>query len=131
MDRLRDATLLAGRLLIAALFLWDGVIMLRAPGLAADYMEAYGVPGFLLPAAILAQLGGGLLIVAGWQTRLAALALAGYCVLTALIFHTDSGSTNQLLHFAKNLAIAGGFLFLAAGGPGALALDAIRDRRRA
>ena len=131
MDRIRDWTLLLGRVLIAGLFLWDGFILLRAPGLAADYMSAYGVPGFLLPAVILLQLGGGLLVVAGWHTRIVALAFAGFTALTALIFHADPAKTNEILHFAKDIAICGGFLFLAAGGPGALSVDeALASRRK-
>ncbi|MDP2621196.1 MAG: DoxX family protein [Hyphomicrobiales bacterium] len=124
-------TLLVGRVFISGLFLWDGVILLRAPGPAADYMAAHGVPGLLLPAVILLQLGGGLSILAGWQTRIVALAFAGFALLTALIFHADTADTDQLIHFAKDIAIAGGFLFLAAGGPGAFSIDAMRRARRA
>jgi len=129
MERLKDATLLAGRVLIAGLFLWDGTVMLRAPGLAADYMAAHGVPAFLLPGVVLLQLGGGLLIVSGWLTRVAALAFAGFTLLTALIFHANPGDAGQLIQFGKDIAICGGFLFLAAGGPGRLSIDAARRGR--
>lgn len=123
--------MLVGRVLMSGLFLWDGVILLRAPGPAADYMAAHGVPGWLLPAVVLLQLGGGLSVLVGWQTRIAAFAFAGFSLLTAAIFHADPADPNQLIHFAKDIAIAGGFLFLAAGGPGALSIDEIRRLRRA
>jgi putative oxidoreductase len=92
-------------------------------------MQAFGVPGQLLPLAIAVELGGGLLILVGYQTRLAALLLAGFCVATAVLFHTKLGDRNQLLHFEKDLAIAGGFLVLFARGGGAWALDAIRAQK--
>src|SRR5262249_14252859 len=96
---------------------------------AVAYMEAFGLPGALLPLAIGVELGCGLLIVIGYRTRVAALLLAGFCVATALLFHTRLGDRNQLLHFEKDLAIAGGFLVLAARGAGAYALDALRRDR--
>jgi putative oxidoreductase len=86
-------------------------------------MATAGVPGFLLPVVILTELGGGVLVALGLLTQLAALALAGFCLLAALIFHRDFGDPNQTLHFYKNLAIAGGFLVLAAFGPGAWSLQ--------
>ena len=86
-------------------------------------MERFSVPGLLLPAVILVELGGGLLLVIGWQTRCAALALAIFCVVAALLFHTNFADRNQLLHFEKDLAIAGGLLVLVAFGPGRFSLD--------
>src|SRR5471030_2568734 len=104
----RDAAALAGRLLIAALFLIDGWSKVRGYAPAVAYMEKFSVPGVLLPAVIGVELGGGLLLVAGWQTRLAALALSAFCILAALLFHSNFDDRNQLLHFQKDLAIAGG-----------------------
>jgi len=72
----------------------------------------------LLPAVIALQLGGGLLVAAGVTTRSAALLFAAFCVLTALLFHWQFADRNQVLHFQKDLAIAGGFLVLACCGPG-------------
>ena len=82
----------------------------------------------LLPAAIVVELGGGILLVVGWQTRLAALALAAFCILAALLFHTNFADRNQVLHFQKDLAIAGGLLALFALGAGRLSLEGIRRR---
>jgi putative oxidoreductase len=112
------AAALVGRLLLAALFLLEGWSKLRGYGAAAAYMERFSVPGLLLPAVIAMELGGGLLIAIGWQTRCAALALAIFCIVAALMFHTNFAVRNEVLHFEKNLAIAGGLLVLAAFGPG-------------
>jgi putative oxidoreductase len=92
-------------------------------------MEAFGVPGATLPLAIAVELGGALMIVAGFQTRVAALMLAAFCIATALLFHTRLGVRNELLHFEKDFAIAGGFLVLAALGGGAWSVDAWMSRR--
>ncbi|MGB6769258.1 MAG: DoxX family protein, partial [Methyloceanibacter sp.] len=81
----------------------------------------------LLPLVILTEVGGGLCILLGLFTRWAAIALAGFCVLTAIIFHWHPDDPMQMINFMKNITIAGGFLVLAGAGPGALALD---DRNR-
>jgi putative oxidoreductase len=93
-------------------------------------MAAYGVPGALLPLAIAIELGCGALIVIGSQTRLAALALSGFCLVAAAIFHTKFSDTNQVLHFAKDIALAGAFLFVAGRGAGRFSIDAVFARRR-
>jgi putative oxidoreductase len=123
----RDAAALAGRLLIAALFLIDGWSKVRGYAPAVAYMEKFSVPGLLLPAVIGVELGGGLLLVAGWQTRLAALALSAFCILAALLFHSNFDDRNQLLHFQKDLAIAGGLLALFAFGPGRFSIEGRRQ----
>jgi putative oxidoreductase len=123
-----DAAALAGRILLAAIFLHEAWSKLAGYQAAVAYMNAYGVPGLLLPGAIAVELLGGLCILLGYQTRIAALALAAFCIATAVLFHTKLGDRNQLLHFEKDLAIAGGFLVLFAHGGGAWALDALRQR---
>jgi putative oxidoreductase len=128
---IREAAALAGRLLLAAIFLHEAYAKLTAYSAAVAYGEAFGVPGQLLPLAITAEVGCGLLIVIGYQTRAAALVLAGFCVVTAAVFHTKLGVRNELLHFEKDLAIAGGFLVLFAHGAGAWALDAVMQRKSA
>jgi putative oxidoreductase len=120
---LRDATLLASRLLLGAIFIVEGWEKIVGYAAAAAYMQKYGVSDVLLPLVIAVELLGGLMIVAGWQTRPAAFALAGFCVLAALFFHLDLASRNQSIHFLKNLAIAGGFLALLASGPGAWSIE--------
>jgi len=124
------AAALAGRLLLAAIFLHEAWSKLTGYSAALAYMQAFGVPGQLLPLAIAVELGCGVLILCGYHTRAAALLLAGFCLVTAVLFHTKFGDRNQLLHFEKDLAIAGGLLVLFAHGGGAWALDALRASRR-
>ncbi|MCH7485531.1 MAG: DoxX family protein [Proteobacteria bacterium] len=121
---------LAARVLISAMFLIEGFTKFGNYEGVQRYMEAAGVPGILLPLVIAAEILGALAVIVGWQARWAALALAGFCILTAVFFHTDFGDFNQKIHFMKNLAIAGGFLFLVARGPGPWSLDARRAAAR-
>src|SRR3546814_4940506 len=86
-------------------------------------MEAMGVPGALLPLVIALELGGGLAILAGAFIRWIAVALAAFSVVAALIFHADFADPMQAISFWKNVAIGGGFLLLAAQGPGSLSVD--------
>jgi len=113
----------AGRVLIALMFVMSGIGKIAAYSGTQGYMESVGVPGALLPLVILLEVAGGIAIIVGWQTRLAALALAGFCVVSAVLFHANFGDQTQMIMFLKNFAIAGGFLFLVANGPGAYALD--------
>ena len=122
---LMEAATFAGRLLLAAIFLHEAWSKLTGYPAALAYMQAFGVPGLLLPFAIALELGCGVLIVGGYHTRIAALLLAGFCLATAVLFHGRLGDRNQLLHFEKDMAIAGGLLVLFAHGAGAWALDAV------
>jgi putative oxidoreductase len=127
LDNAKPYTDLVGRLLIAALFLLAGFGKLTAYAGTQAYMQSAGVPGALLPLVILVELGGGALIVLGWQTRLAALVLAGFSIITGIIFHAGSAEQVQQIMFLKNLGLAGGFLFLAANGAGRLSLDGRKE----
>ena len=129
LQQLEAAGAWLGRLLLAAIFLHEAWAKLTAYDAAVGYMQAFGLPGWLLPFAIAVELVGGILVIAGLYTRVGALALALFCVATAVLFHNKFGNRNELLHFEKDLAIAGGFLVLAARGGGAWALDALRGRR--
>ena len=120
---LRDAGLLAGRLLLVFIFLHESLSLLGNYAGAAAYMQKSGVPALLLPAVIALQLGVGALIAAGVMTRVAALSFAVFCVLTAILFHWQFADRNQVLHLQKDLAIAGGFLVLACCGPGGWSLS--------
>lgn len=126
MDKLKAPVDLVGRILIAAIFVQAGYTKIGGYAGTAGYMESQGVPGFLLPAVIAIELIGGLAIIVGFQTRLVALAIAGFTLLAGLLFHFQPGDQMQMISFMKNVAIAGGFLFLAANGPGAWSLDARR-----
>ncbi|WP_250657600.1 DoxX family protein [Alkalimarinus coralli] len=115
---------LTGRVLISVLFIMAGVSKLGAGYEGTQgYMEAMGVPGMLLPLVILTEIGGGLLILVGYQTRLSALALAGFSIVSALLFHANLADQMQQILFMKNIAIAGGFLFLISNGAGRFSVD--------
>jgi putative oxidoreductase len=117
---------LAGRLLLAQLFIIEAVLKLADYPATEAYMIHYGVPVPLLWPAIALELGGGLMIALGWQVRPAALALAGFCLATAAIFHGNLADRGQVIHLQKDIALAGAFLILCLRGAGQFSLDARR-----
>ena len=119
---------LAGRSLLALIFLKAGVGKLSNPAGTMQYMEAMGVPGFLFWPTIALELLGGVAIVIGYQTRLVAFALAVFCVAAGVLFHHHFDDQLQLTMFLKNLAMAGGFLLLASTGATGFAVDRNRGR---
>ena len=123
MTTLSPQFLALGRVLLSLIFIVAGAEKIFNYAGSQQYMESAGLPGILLPAAIVLELGGGLAILAGFMTRWVALALAVFSLATAVLFHLDFGNQMQTIMLMKNLAIAGGFLALAAAGPGAFALD--------
>ncbi|MBS7776608.1 DoxX family protein [Acidovorax sp. CCYZU-2555] len=126
-----NATLsLLGRIGLSLLFIISGWGKISGYAGTQQYMETMGVPGALLPLVILLELGGGLAIAAGLFSRWVALALAGFSVATALVFHANFGDAMQAINFWKNVGMAGGFLLLAAQGAGAFSLDALISRRK-
>jgi putative oxidoreductase len=117
---------LAGRVLISAMFLQAGLAKIAGFTGTQGYMEAMGVPGMLLPLVIALEVLGAVAIIVGYRTQLAATLLAGFTLLAAGLFHWAPGDQVQGLLFVKNVAITGGFLFLAARGAGDWSLDARR-----
>jgi len=117
-------------LLLAGIFLHDALSKVTSYPATLRYMDAFGVPGEFLPLAIALEAGCGLAVLLGYQTSAAALVLAGFCVMTAVVFHTKFGDRNQLLHFEKDLAIAGGFFVLFAYGGGSWTIGALLKSRR-
>lgn len=117
------------RILLSGLFLYEAWFKLTHYAQAIGYAEKFGVPAAALPLALLIETVGGLQIVIGFSTRLAALALAAFCLSTAFLFHTRLTDGNEVLHFGKDLGLAGGFLLLAINGAGAWSLDARRERQ--
>jgi len=113
----------AGRILLAQAFLISGYGKIGGYAGTQGYMEAMGVPGALLPLVIAVELGGGLALVAGYKTRWAALALAAFSILSALLFHTNFAEQAQAINFMKNFAMAGGLLILIQTGALAPSLD--------
>ena len=120
---------LFGRIGLSLIFIISGLGKIAGYAGTQQYMEAMGVPGGLLPLVIALEVGGGLAILAGWFTRPAAVALAGFSIVSAALFHANLGDQMQFINFFKNIAIAGGFLALAANGAGAWSLDALRNRK--
>ncbi len=121
---------LLGRIGLSLIFIISGWGKIAGYDATQGYMESMGVPGALLPLVIALELGGGLALLAGVFTRWIAVALAVFSVVSALIFHADLGDQIQSIMFWKNIAMAGGFLMLAAHGPGPLSLEAQLPRRR-
>ncbi|HHH42546.1 MAG TPA: DoxX family protein [Gammaproteobacteria bacterium] len=126
---LKAGTQLTGRVLISAIFIMAGVNKISAYAGTQGYMESMGIPGTVLPLVILLEVGAGLAVLLGWQTRIAAFLLAGFSVLSALIFHANFDDQMQSILFMKNLAMAGGFLFLVAGDTHTWSIDARRYRQ--
>ncbi len=118
---------LAGRILIAAMFLIAGIGKISGYAGTQGYMASMGVPGALLPLVIALEVLGAVAIMVGYRTRLVAAALAAFTVAAGLIFHGGDDQMQQIM-LLKNLAVAGGFLFLVARGAGDWSLDARRDR---
>jgi putative oxidoreductase len=116
---------LLARAMLAYIFIVEGLGKIAHYADVTGYMREHGVASALLPLVILTELGGGLLVLVGLKTRWAAIALGGFCILTALFFHL---AADQTIEFQKNVAIGGGFLLLAAFGPGGWSIDAWRGR---
>ena len=131
----QNPTVLVGRILLGLIFVLSGAGKIFGFDGAVGYIAAKGLPlpQIVAVLTICMELGGGLMLVFGFYTRWAAIGLAVFTVLAALIFHnfwaaTEAMRMSQQNNFMKNLSIAGGMLVLAVYGPGALSLDAKRGR---
>jgi len=114
---------LIARILLSHIFIMAGISKITGYAGTQGYMESIGVPGMLLPLVIILELGGGLALLVGWQTRLVSYAVAAFTVIAAVIFHSNLADQMQMIMFMKNFAIAGGLLLLAEHGAGAFSLD--------
>jgi len=123
--------LLVSRLLLAWIFVHEGVFLAMNFEVASAAMAKTGVPAFALVVTIVLQLAAGIAIAVGWHARLGAMALGLFCVATAVLFHTNFANRNELLHFEKDLAIAGGMFVLMLRGSGRWSIDAIWQEKRA
>jgi putative oxidoreductase len=123
MNKLLEFASPLGRLFISFMFVMSGISKITAYQGTQGYMEAMGVPGMLLPLVIFTEVVLGLAVIVGFKTRIAAFGLAGFSILSAILFHANFGDQMQMTMFMKNIAIAGGFLFLVAHGAGSYALD--------
>jgi putative oxidoreductase len=123
-----NVVLLASRLLLAWIFVHEGASLALNYDVASASMAKMGVPAAALIPTIALQLVAGLAIAVGWHARLGAIALGLFCVATATLFHTNFANRNELLHFEKDLAIAGGMFVLMLCGAGSLSVDAYVSR---
>lgn len=120
---LKNATELFGRVLIAGLFLLSGVGKISAYTATAGYMASVGVPSGVLPLVIATEVLGSLAIILGWKTRVVAFLLAGFTLLTGIMFHNNFADQIQMIMFMKNVSITGAFLLLTVNGAGPISLD--------
>ncbi len=118
------------RAFMAAIFILSAVGKIGAFEGTQGYMEAFGLPGFLLVPTILFEVGAGLLLLVGFKTRYVALLLAGFAIVSAAIFHADFGDQIQQIMFLKNVAMAGGFLLLAKVGAPGFSVDQLLASRK-
>ena len=114
---------LVARILISALFLLNGVFKISNYDGTVDWMEGFGIPGILLIPAIILEIAGPILIILGYKAKIAAGLLSVFCIATAVIFHNDFSDQIQLGSFLKNIALAGGFLFIFINGTKDFSLD--------
>lgn len=124
MTTLNATSILLARIFLGALFIVAGLGKLGDVSGFSGYMASGGVPAFLAWPVIALEILGGAAIVVGFQTRIAALALAGFSLASGVLFHFVPADSMQMTQFFKNLGLAGGFLMLATHGAGSLALDA-------
>jgi putative oxidoreductase len=115
---------LAGRIMLAIIFVLAGLGKIQDPAGTAGYMQSMGVPGILLWPTIALEVLGGIALAIGFHTRLAAFALAIFSIVAAVIFHKNFGDQMKMIMFLKDIAIAGGLLLLAVGSTTAYSLDA-------
>lgn len=120
---MRDATNLFARVLLAVIFIAGGWGKLSGYSGFQQYLMSLGMAGWMVVPTILLELGGGILLVLGAFTRLTGLALAAFCIATAVLVHWHPGDQGQMIHVMKNVAMAGGFLFVYLQGAGRLSLD--------
>ena len=123
MNQLQAFSALLGRLFLAIIFIQSGLSKMSDYAATQDYMDAMGVSAAMLPLVIALEVVSGIAIVIGFKARLVALAMAGFSLLSALLFHTNFSDQTQTIMLMKNIAIAGGFLMIVAHGAGAYALD--------
>jgi putative oxidoreductase len=129
MDKLQALSVPIGRLFLSMIFIFSGFNKITGYAATQSYMESMGVPGMLLPLVIMVELFGGLAILFGFKARFVAILMAGFSVVSALIFHQFWIDESQMNPFMKNIAMAGGFLMIFAHGAGAYSLDNSSHRR--
>ncbi|MGP5501737.1 DoxX family protein [Psychrobacter faecalis] len=129
MDKLQELSAPIGRLLLSMIFIFSGFTKITGYAATQGYMESMGVSGMLLPLVIAVELLGGIAILLGFKARLVAILMAGFSIVSALLFHQFWIDESQMNPFMKNIAMAGGFLMIFAHGPGSYSIDNSHTRR--
>ena len=114
---------LIGRIFISALFLISAFNKIFNLDGSMGWMEGFGVPGFLIFPAIAVEIILPMLVIVGYQARIASGILAIFCLVTAFLFHFDFSNQSQMVSFLKNIGLAGGFIFIVANGTKDWAVD--------
>ncbi len=114
---------LVARILISTLFLLNGFFKIGNYDGTVEWMEGYGIPEIFLIPTIILEIVGPILIILGYKAKIPAGLLSLFCILTAIIFHNDFSNQMQLGSFLKNIALAGGFLFIFINGTRDFSLD--------
>ena len=116
---------LLGRVLMSAIFISAGYSKATAPSATMAMMGHYGLPlpGAAYAVTLIVELGVGIVFLLGYRARLTALVLAAWCIATAMVAHYHPGDTGQMIHFMKNVCMAGGFLQVVAFGAGRISFD--------
>jgi putative oxidoreductase len=116
---------LLGRVLMSAIFISAGYSKATAPSATMAMMGHYGLPlpGAAYAVTLIVELGVGIVFLLGYRARLTALVLAVWCIATAMVAHYHPGDTGQMIHFMKNVCMAGGFLQIVAFGAGRISFD--------
>lgn len=121
-ENINNVIMILGRLMMATIFVMAGYSKIGGYEGTSSYMTAMGVPTFFLPLVILLELGGGIAIMLGFLTKFTSLFMVVFCVASAFLFHSEPEGATM---FNKNIALAGGFMFLLANGAGGLSIDHI------
>jgi len=114
---------LIGRVFISLIFLLSGFSKISNYEGTVGWMESLGMPGIFLIPAIILEIVAPILIIVGYKVRNSAALLSLFCIATAVIFHNDFSNQMQFISFMKNIALAGGFLFLVINGAKDFSLD--------
>ena len=114
---------LVGRIFISLVFLLSGFNKIGNYEGTIGWMESFGMPGIFLIPAIILEVGAPILIIIGYKVKISAALLSLFCIATAVIFHNDFTNQMEFISFMKNIALAGGFLFLVVNGAKDFSLD--------
>ena len=114
---------LVGRIFISLVFLLSGINKIVNYDETVGWMESLSIAGIFLIPAIILEIGAPILIIVGYKVKISAALLSLFCVATAIIFHNDFSNQMQFISFMKNIALAGGFLFIVVNGVKDFSLD--------